>query len=176
MNTADLHPKRFTFSLSLTQLRQLNDELVAMEQHPHSGQISADKQLERDRAGEQLAAHVAALLEEHRAAEPGARVSDSLPLLRASAKYLLTACDRCRRAALRTALHALDSGQPDAQAAATVQARGWDELMRQLAEQHGVSSPLRELVEPVGATPDDLARIGLPREQLHGGEELLARF
>lgn len=176
MSPQNAQPKRFVLSLTVSQWRRLATELLAMEHAPHNPAVPVEKQLERDRAGEQLAAHVAALLEEHRAAEPGARVSDSLPLLRASAKYLLTACDRCRRAALRTALHALDSGQPDAQAAATVQARGWDELMRQLAEQHGVSSPLRELVEPVGATPDDLARIGLPREQLHGGEELLARF
>lgn len=147
-----------------------------MEQHPHTTAMPADKLLERDRAGEQLATHVALLVSETREADPEARLDDSLPLLRSSAKYLLTACDRCRRAALRLALHALAAGHPEAQLAAAAQVRAWNELMRKISEQHGVASPYRELVEPVEASPHELALLGLHRDHLIAGEELLARF
>lgn len=147
-----------------------------MEQHPHTAAVPADKLLERDRAGEQLATHVALLVAETREADPGAWLHDSLPLLRSTAKYLFTACDRCRRAALRLALRALAAGHPEAQSAATAQVIAWDHAMREISEQHGVTSPYRELVEPVEASPDDLALLGLSRDHLVAGEELLARF
>jgi hypothetical protein len=176
VNTADLHPKRFALTLTVGQLRQLEAELRAMEHVPHEGRVPAEKQIERDRAAEQLSTALAVLCQETQERDPTSTSIGSLPLLRATAKYLFTACDRCRRAALRVALHAMSRGQPEAREAAVRQVRNWDEMMRQLGEQHGVSSPLRELVEPVAASPVELAQLGLSRDRLVGGEELLARF
>lgn len=174
MNTADLHPKRLELSLSIGELRRLLHELESMEHAPHQARVPPDKQLERDRAGEQLIAHLSVLVNDTRERPEGERVSGSLPLLRSSAKYLLTACDRCRRAALLSAHAALDAGS-DA-GALVDEVRTWDGAMRLLGGQHGVSSPLRELVEPLALSPADLARLGLDRERLFNGEELLARF
>lgn len=167
MNTADLHPKRFDFSLTVTQLRLLADELLAMEHAPHQAPILADKQLERDRAGEQLLTHIGLLLEDAREKDEGHVIADSLPLLRAAAKFLLTAFDRCRRQTLAQA-------QAAGAQAAGAGVQTWDDLMRRLADQHGVTSSMRELVQPVTLSREQLAALGLAPGALFNETELLA--
>ncbi len=177
MNTADLHPKRFPLSLTVAELRKLGEELQAMEHAPHEGRISADKQIEHDRAGEQVLSHLQGLVSDTRDRDEGERIEDSVPLLRASAKHLLTACDRCRRRALLTA-KALAGGAGDGGKGldgALAEVRTFDGVMRQLAVQHGVDSPLRELVVPVALSQAELDRIGLRREDLFDSGELFAR-
>lgn len=144
-----------------------------MEHAPHEGRISADKQIERDRAGEQLLAHLSVLVSETRDRDESARIEDSVPLLRASAKYLLTACDRCRRRALLSGKAALLSGDGERQRAARSEVHRFDELMRQVGAQHGFDSPLREMVEAVDISADELLGLGLAREDLFDSGSLL---
>lgn len=172
MNTADLHPKRFDFALPVAALRRLTEELLTMEHAPHQAPVPADKQIERDRAGEQLLTHLSALLADSRGQDETTPIRDSLPLLRTSAKYLLTAADRCRRSAL---LRAHQADGPHAQAARE-EVAVWDQMMRRLSEQHGVSAPLRELVEAVPLTQAELQKLGLDKGALFNEDELLARF
>lgn len=106
MSAVNAQPKRFLLSLTLARWQRLGAELAAMEHVPHASAIPVEKQLERDRAGEQIAAIVAAVLDEHRGGSDAQVVEISLPLGRATAKYLLTACDRLRRAALHAAWRA----------------------------------------------------------------------
>lgn len=146
-----------------------------MEHAPHQAPMSADKQLEWDRAGEQLATHLNLLVQDTRDQDEGTEVTDSLPLLRASAKYLLTACDRCRRVALRQALQDGAAPANPTTASAVSAVRSWDGWMRQIGTQHGVTSPLRGLVEPVPTRAQDLDRLGLSRGDLLNADELLGR-
>lgn len=112
MSAVNAQPKRFLLSLTLARWQRLGAELAAMEHVPHASAIPVEKQLERDRAGEQIAAIVAAVLDEHRGGSEAQVVEISLPLGRATAKYLLTACDRLRRAALHAAWRARSGPVP----------------------------------------------------------------
>ncbi|MFO0578720.1 MAG: hypothetical protein U1A78_32355 [Polyangia bacterium] len=112
MSAVNAQPKRFLLSLTLARWQRLGAELAAMEHVPHASAIPVEKQLERDRAGEQIAAIVAAVLDEHRGGSDAQVVEISLPLGRATAKYLLTACDRLRRAALHAAWRARGGPAP----------------------------------------------------------------
>jgi hypothetical protein len=112
MSAVNVQPKRFQLSLTLARWQRLGAELAAMEHVPHASAIPVEKQLERDRAGEQIAAIVAGVLDEHRGGSEAQVVEISLPLGRATAKYLLTACDRLRRAALNTAWRARTEKEP----------------------------------------------------------------
>ena len=155
--------------------------------HDVSG--SVEKIIERTRAGQQLLIFVRCVVEEGR---PVAIVEEDLaapelplsgeplrrevPLLRATAKYLLTACDRLRRAALHDAWQTL---RRSADALSDVQssleeAKLWDLTMRELSLQHGVVHPLSELVAPLPLGEAELQQLGLPCEQLLNGEDLLA--
>lgn len=171
--------------------------------HDVSG--SVEKILERTRAGEQLLIFVRCVVDEGRPAKlvdgespaPDAdllpeltpslapvRILDlsgeplrrEVPLLRATAKYLLTACDRMRRAALHDAWQTL---RRSAEALSDVQialneAKLWDLTMRELSLQHGVVHPLSDLVAPLPLGEAELQQLGLPCEQLLNGEDLLA--
>lgn len=167
-------------------------------EHSVRGAVPVEKQLERARAGEQLLIFVRCLVEESlppapvKTAEEGEAAPaeqasatpavplDSVlrrdvPLLRSTAKYLLTACDRMRRGALNDAWRRLRQEG----ASATVQgsldeARLWDRTMRDVSHQHGVLHPLTEMVAPLPLGEAELAQLGLPCEQLLNGEDLLA--
>lgn len=176
MSVANAQAKRFQLSLTLDRWQRLGAELTAMEHVPHAGWVSVEKQIERDRASEQIQAIVAAVLAEHRDASEAQLVERSLPLGRAAAKYLLTACDRLRRAALGTAWTAR-SQQAEAAAAvaASNEALSWDRLMRALSLQHGVVHPLPEMVTPLTLGDNDLAQLGTPVDALLNGHDLLAQ-
>lgn len=162
MNTADLHPKRFPIALSVARLRRLLSALQALELSPHDqGQISVDKQLELDRAGEQLLTHVAMLVADTHSQDDATVLHDTLPLLRASAKVLLTAFDRCRDQALREALAV---GPGAARDGLREEALRFDEMMRQLSAQHGVGKPLGG-ASPLGAA--ELGELGLNADALY---------
>lgn len=171
MNTADLHPKRLPLRLTIAQLRRLSAALLQMEGAPHDGEagkghgLPPEKQLEWDRAGEQLIAHVSSLVQETRDQDPAAPLTDSVPLLRAGAKFLLTACDRCRREALQALLRGDEAG--------AAEVRGWDAVMREIGAQHGLTSPLRHLVPQIQASAADLARVGIAVDELFCGPEML---
>jgi hypothetical protein len=120
--------KRFSLSLPIGQWRRLVDELQVMESdHGVYGAVPVEKQLERARAGEQLLVWMRCQIDD--ADRQGTLHSTSgamtreVPLLRPSAKYLLTTCDRLRRAALREAW-ALHSKQAAAGAIRS-EAVGW---------------------------------------------------
>lgn len=156
MNTADLHPKRFPIEITVAQLRRLLGALQALELSPHDqGGVPADRQLELDRAGEQLLTHVAMLVADTRDQAEDAPVKDSVPLLRAAAKVLLTACERCRGAALREALAGEGAGRERWRA----EALRFDQMMRGLAGQHGITSPLGP--PSPAPSPEQLAALGL---------------
>jgi len=157
--------------------------------HDISGPV--EKLLERARAGEQLLVFVRCVVEEGqlpgpREAEPIGPVHSApaeegplrrdVPLLRVTAKYLLTACDRLRRAALRDAWRQrLKPGATPAELQSVLdEAKLWDATMRELSLQHGVVHPLAELVEPLPLGEADLAQLGLKCSQLLNGEDLLA--
>lgn len=160
-----------------------------MEHAPHwptaAAAIPVEKQLERTRAGEQLSAYVRAVLDDSRARHdlgsdgPGDPeleaeiVRREVPLLRAAAKYLLTACDRLRRAAVREAW-AYRTVNPELAKGAIADARLWDKIMRELSSQLGVLHPLNELVTPLPIGEGELSELGLPYSQLLNGEDLLA--
>lgn len=164
--------------------------------HDVSG--SVEKLIERTRAGQQLLIFVRCVVEEGRPAKAADAASPELspelspdhsppdlpteplrrevPLLRATAKYLLTACDRLRRAALHDAWQTLrrsTDGLSDVQMALE-EAKLWDLTMRELSLQHGVVHPLSELVAPLPLGEAELAQLGIPCEQLLNGEDLLA--
>lgn len=164
-----------------------------MEREPVRGAVPVEKQLERARAGEQLLIFVRCLVEESlpatAAVEPGAEPAPppqlsvhedtvlrrDVPLLRATAKYLLTACDRLRRGALKEAWRGLRQGGASlAVQSALDEARLWDRNMREVSLQHGVLHPLSEMVAPLPLGEAELAQLGLPCEQLLNGEDLLA--
>lgn len=176
MSVANAQAKRFQLSLTLDRWQRLGAELTAMEHVPHAGWVSVEKQIERDRASEQIQAIVVSVLADHRDASEAQLVERSLPLGRSAAKYLLTACDRLRRAALGTAWMAR-SQQPDAAAtsAASNEALSWDRLMRALSLQHGVVHPLPEMVTPLTLGDNDLAQLGTPVDALLNGHDLLAQ-
>jgi hypothetical protein len=171
-------------------------ELQAMERdhamHDSSGTV--EKLLERTRAGQQLLVFVQCVVEEHRPKDasageaspppPGSNEHPSeplrrdVPLLRSTAKYLLTACDRLRRSSLHDAWQQLRS---DAQSPRLVEvqlslgeAKLWDLTMRELSLHHGVLHPLSELVEPLPLGEAELAQLGIPCEELLNGQDLLA--
>lgn len=180
MNTADLHPKPIELTLTVAHLRQLADSLLGMEHAPHDrterafSDVPADKIVELDRAGQQLAAYVACLIADTREKSPETPVRDSLPLLRFGAKYLYTACDRCRREALQAAREHQTAGNQAGASAALDAVHIWDQILRQLSTQHGVASPLRGLVAPLPLKLADLQALGLEPGSLMGGAELLA--
>jgi hypothetical protein len=182
-------PKRFSLSLTLRQWQRLLSELQAMERdHTVHGAVPVEKQLERARAGEQLLVFVRCLVEEGQPPpQPSAATQREepdvghdgmlrrdVPLLRSTAKYLLTACDRLRRSALHDAWRRLrQDGSPAVQAPLD-DARLWDRTMRDVSLQHGVLHPLSEMVAPLPLGEAELAQLGLPCELLLNGEDLLA--
>jgi hypothetical protein len=160
-------------SLSVAQWRQLAAELQAIEQEPHKNAVPVEKQLERDRAGEQVQALVSAALAQARELSDEQSLAWTLPLVRTTAKFLLTACDRLRRSMLHKAweVRAHTPGQPNQ---ALEEVRKWDHTMRELSTQHGVIHPLGEMVEPLRLSESELATLGVPCESLLNGQDLLA--
>jgi hypothetical protein len=156
-------------SLSVQNWRLLSAELSAMEHVPHLAAVPVEKQLERDRAGEQLAVMVSGPVEQTLERGAAELIEEGLPLIRSTAKYLLTACDRLRRSAL-IAAHA---GSGDTRAAAQADAKMWDQLMRQLTAQHGTVHPFPEMVAPLPFGESDLAAVGFAPDALQNGQDLL---
>jgi hypothetical protein len=169
----NVQPKRFSLSLTVAQWRRLAAELLAIEQEPHKTAVPVEKQLERDRAGEQVQALTSAALAQTRELADEQELTWTLPLVRTTAKYLLTACDRLRRAAVHQAWE-LRAQDPDALARALSEVRKWDHTMRQLSAQHGVIHPLGEMVEPLRLNESELAALGVPCDSLLNGQDLLA--
>lgn len=156
MNTADLHPKRLPIDINVAQLRRLHSALQTLELSPHDqAAMPADRQLELDRAGEQVLTHLSMLVADTKDQADDAPITDSVPLLRAAAKVLLTACERCRAAALQQALASSDATR----AAWRAEAQRFDQIMRQLAAQHGITSPLGAISQSL--SPEQLAQLGL---------------
>lgn len=149
-------------------------------EHDHSVRTSGpiEKLLERTRAGEQLLVFVRYVVDENQgsSSEDERPLHREVPLLRATAKYLLTACDRLRRAALFEAWRCRpQSGLPTAEFQhALDEAKRWDVMMRELSLHHGVLHPLSELVSPLPFGEAELQQLGLPCEELLNGEDLLA--
>lgn len=168
-------PKRFLLSLSVGQWRRLAAELQSMEHAPHSHAVPVEKQIERDRAGEQLAAHVTYVVGGSRDQTDEQQIQSALPLLRSTAKYLLTACDRLRRAALRQAWQLKGVAGSEAALRLLAEARLWDGLMREISDKHGVVHPLNEMVAPLPISDAELGQLGLPVETLLNGHDLLAQ-
>jgi hypothetical protein len=144
-----------------------------------------EKMLERARAGEQLLVFIRCILEEHKVAGEGADASAGaldeqlvrrdVPLLRPTAKYLLTACDRLRRGALQDAWRRLSQHRPALEVSAALdEARLWDATMREISLQHGVLHPLAEMVAPLSLGEAELVELGVTCEQLLNGQDLLA--
>lgn len=173
MSTQNAQPKRFTLSLTVAQWHLLATELLGMEQAPHHQTVPVEKQLERDRAGEQLQVQVAAALEQTRNLAEDQVVPWTMALVRNTAKYLLTACDRMRRATLQQAF-ALRSQTPAELPSRLSEARAWDATMRELSLQHGVIHPLAEMVVPLRLTEAELETLGISCDSLLNGEDLLA--
>lgn len=176
--------RRFSLSLPLGQWRRLVDELQVMESdHGVYGAVPVEKQLERARAGEQLLIWMRCQLDDadQQSTTPpaSATLTREVPLLRPSAKYLLTTCDRLRRHALREAwsLYNKAAGASDhvpGIRSLLDEARRWDGVMRDLLHHHGVQHPLNEMVQSLPLGEADLARLGLPCDQLLNGHDLLA--
>lgn len=153
-------------------------------EHAVSLSDPVEKLLERSRAAEQLMIFVQCVVQElpamgeTRAVAMEAHtvevVRRDVPLLRATAKYLLTACDRLRRAALQDAWRQLRQAPIETVKPVLDEARLWDATMRELSLQHGVVHPLSEMVTPLTLAETDLARLGLPWQELLNGEDLLA--
>ncbi len=173
MSNQNAQPKRFTLSLTVVQWQKLAAELLAMEQAPHHPTVPVEKQLERDRAGEQLQAQVTAALEQTRDKDDSQVVDWTMALVRTTAKYLLTACDRLRRTSLQQAFD-LRTQNPAELPSQLAPVRTWDHAMRELSTQHGVIHPLAELVAPLQLSDADLEALGVPHESLLNGEDLLA--
>lgn len=171
--------RRFTLTLPVGQWRHLLNELQTMErEHSVYGTVPVEKVIERTRAGEQLLVWLRCQVDDIERLSAGRPDTEThareLPLLRPAAKYLLTTCDRLRRAALRRAFQLLGDGDATRKSALLSDAKLWDGVMRDLLRQHGVQHPLSELVAPLPFSEGDLARLGLPCEQLLNGEDLLA--
>jgi hypothetical protein len=160
-------------SLPVDRWLALAKELTVMEHIHHAAAVPVEKRLERGRAAEQVQAMVMAVVPEPGSANPSERRESGLPLSRASAKYLLTAADRLRRAALRTAWseHERDPGQLQSLLDA---AREWDGIMRALSSQFGVVHPFAEMVESLSLGEHEMQTLGVPVHSLHNGEDLLA--
>ena len=173
MSTQNAQPKRFTLSLTVAQWHLLATELLTMEQAPHQPTVPVEKQLERDRAGEQLQVQVTAALEQTRDLPESQTVPWTMALVRSTAKYLLTACDRLRRVTLQHAF-GLRAQTPAELPPRLVEIRAWDATMRELSHQHGVIHPLAEMVVPLRLSEADLEVLGVPCESLLHGETLLA--
>ena len=157
----------------VAQWHVLAAELLAMEQAPHAPTVPVEKQLERDRAGEQLQAQVSAALETTRDLGDDKVVQWSMALVRTTAKYLLTACDRLRRASLQTAFGVRTQTPAELPKHLNL-VRTWDQAMRDLSSQHGVIHPLAELVSPLRLSDADLETMGVAHDSLLNGEDLLA--
>ncbi len=173
--------RRFTLTLPVAEWRHLLNELQLMErEHTVRGTVPVEKVIERTRAGEQLLVWLRCQvddIERLSAGRPDAEThARELPLLRPAAKYLLTTCDRLRRAALRRAWQLTSEAAADTEGLSSLlaQAKLWDGVMRDLLRQHGVQHPLTELVAPLPFSEGDLARLGLPCEQLLNGQDLLS--
>jgi hypothetical protein len=144
-----------------------------MEHVHHAAAMPVEKRLERGRAAEQVQAMVMAVVGDSLGLPISERRESGLPLSRAAAKYLLTAADRQRRAALREAWGA--HGRDSAQVEATLQAaREWDDIMRALSTQFGVVHPFAEMVESLPLGENEMQKLGVPHQSLHNGEDLLA--
>jgi len=173
--------RRFTLTLPVAEWRHLLNELQLMErEHTVRGTVPVEKVIERTRAGEQLLVWLRCQvddIERLSAGRPDAEThARELPLLRPAAKYLLTTCDRLRRAALRRAWQLTSESAADTEGLSSLlaQAKLWDGVMRDLLRQHGVQHPLTELVAPLPFSEGELARLGLPCEQLLNGQDLLS--
>ncbi|MBL9008200.1 MAG: hypothetical protein JNJ46_28330 [Myxococcales bacterium] len=171
--------RRFTLTLPVGHWRHLLNELQTMErEHSVYGTVPVEKVIERTRAGEQLLVWLRCQVDDIERLSAGRPDTEThareLPLLRPAAKYLLTTCDRLRRAALCRAFQLLGDGDATRKSALLADAKLWDGLMRDLLRQHGVQHPLSELVAPLPFSEGDLARLGLPCEQLLNGQDLLA--
>jgi hypothetical protein len=151
----------------------LAQELSAMEHVHHVAAMPVEKRLERGRAAEQIQAVLVAVLNDVANEAGSTRHESGLPLNRAAAKYLLTAADRLRRAALKTAwgAHKTDSAKLKD---ALGEAHEWDEIMRALSNQFGVVHPFAEMVESLSLGEQDMQTLGVPCSTLHNGEDLLA--
>jgi hypothetical protein len=171
--------RRFTLTLPVVQWRLLLHELQTMErEHTVGATVPVEKVIERTRAGEQLLVWLRCQVDDIERLSAGRPDSEThareLPLLRPAAKYLLTTCDRLRRSALRRAWQLVEQADAEMRAALLSEAKLWDSVMRDLLRQHGVQHPLSELVAPLPFSEGDLARLGLPCDQLLNGQDLLA--
>jgi len=144
-----------------------------MEHIHHAAAVPVEKRLERGRAAEQVQAMVMAVVPDPSSADPSERRESGLPLSRASAKYLLTAADRLRRAELRLAWNAHDRDAAQLQSCVGA-AREWDSIMRALSSQFGVVHPFAEMVESLSLGEQEMQTLGVPVQSLHNGEDLLA--
>lgn len=144
-----------------------------MEHVHHVAAMPVEKRLERGRAAEQVQAMVMAVLSDAASAEDSEKRESGLPLIRAAAKYLLTAADRLRRAALKEAWTA-HQRQPEQTQAALQAAREWDDIMRALSTQFGVVHPFAEMVESLSLGEHEMQQLGVSLQSLHNGEDLLA--
>ncbi|HMY60167.1 MAG TPA: hypothetical protein PK472_18015 [Pseudomonadota bacterium] len=160
-------------SLRVDRWRALAKELTAMEHVHHVAAMPVEKRLERGRAAEQVQAMVMAVLSEAAGAEDSERRVSGLPLVRAAAKYLLTAADRLRRASLLDAWSAHEQ-KPEQTQAAIQAAREWDDIMRALSTQFGVVHPFAEMVESLALGEREMQTLGVSLQSLHNGEDLLA--
>ena len=122
---------------------------------------------------EQVQAQVSAALEKTRELSDDHKVSWTLTLVRTTAKYLLTACDRLRRTALQQAW-SIRALTPAELPPVLTEVRGWDVIMRELSTQHGVIHPLGEMVRPLRLNDMELVALGVPCETLLNGEDLLS--
>lgn len=166
-------PKRFVLSLTVSQWQRLATELLAMEHAPHNPTVPVEKQLERDRAGEQVQIQISSALEQTRNLADDQQVAFTLSLVRTTAKYLLTACDRMRRATLQQAWSTRCRAPADLPPILG-EVRSWDVTMRELSTQHGVIHPLGEMVRPLHLSDTELVALGVPCESLLNGEDLLS--
>lgn len=173
MSHQKAQPKRFVLSLTVSQWRHLATELLAMEHAPHNPAVPVEKQLERDRAGEQLQMQISAALEQTRDLAEGQQMTFTLTLVRTTAKYLLTACDRLRRATLQQAWSTRSRAPADLPPILG-EVRSWDVTMRELSTQHGVIHPLGEMVRPLSLSDTELVALGVPCESLLNGQDLLS--
>lgn len=144
-----------------------------MEHVHHVAAMPVEKRLERGRAAEQVQAMVMAVLSDAHGASEADRRESGMPLIRSAAKYLLTAADRLRRAAIKDAWgqHQRDSERSKA---ALMAAHEWDDIMRALSTQFGVVHPFAEMVESLSLGEREMQTLGVSYQKLHNGEDLLA--
>ncbi len=144
-----------------------------MEHVHHVAAMPVEKRLERGRAAEQVQAMVMAVLADAQGKSDEDRRESGMPLIRSAAKYLLTAADRLRRAALKEAW-GLYSRDAERSKAALLAAREWDDMMRALSTQFGVVHPFAEMVESLSLGEHEMQTLGVSYQTLHNGEDLLA--